>query len=139
MKGVDILIKAFNKISNEFSEYTLKVVGYCDDKSYFEKISSNNKQIQLCNPVNYSEVIKLMEGCSLFILPSRTEAMGRVLLEAMASKKPIIASNVDGIPTYIKDGYNGLLFESENVDDLAEKMHTVMSDENYARQLADNG
>ena len=57
----------------------------------------------------------------------------------MAWKEPIIASNVDGIPIYIKHGYNGLLFESENVDDLAEKMRTIFSDENYAKQLAENG
>ena len=39
----------------------------------------------------------------------------------------------------IKHGRNGLLFESENVDDLAEKMRTLLADENYANQLAENG
>ena len=64
--------------------------------------------------------------------------MGRVLLEAMAAKKPIIASNVDGIPTYIKHGYNGLLFESENVDDLAIKIKDVLNNSEYATTLAEN-
>lgn len=139
LKGVDILLKAFNKISNDYPEYYLKIVGYCNDKTYYQQLAENNQQIQLCNPVHYHEAIKLMEGCSLFILPSRTEAMGRVLLEAMASKKPIIACNVDGIPTYIKHGYNGLLFESENIDDLAEKMKTILGNEDYAKQIAENG
>ena len=80
-----------------------------------------------------------MAGCSLFVLPSRTEAMGRVLLEAMACKKPIIASNVGGIPEIIKDGYNGLLFESENVDDLAEKIRLVLSNKKYPTMLRNNG
>src|SRR4030067_495925 len=112
-KGVDILIKAFNKIYKDFPEYTLKIVGYFPDKAYLEELAQGNNNIKLCNPVWHDDAMKLLSKCSLFILPSRSEAMGRVLLEAMASKKPIIASNVDGIPTYIKHGYNGLLFESE--------------------------
>jgi glycosyltransferase involved in cell wall biosynthesis len=90
------------------------------------------------DPVWYDDVIQLIQDCSIFVLPSRTEAMGRVLLEAMAAKKPIIASNVDGIPTYIKHGYNGLLFESENVDDLAIKIKDVLNNSEYATTLAEN-
>ena len=140
LKGVDILIKAFNKISEQFPEYKLKIVGYCpEERSYYENLAKKNSQIELCNAVAHKEIISLMTECSLFILASRTEAMGRVLLEAMASKKPIIASNVDGIPTVIKDGFNGLLFEKENVDDLADKIRTILSDKKLAERLAENG
>ena len=139
LKGVDILIKAFKLISNEFPEYRLKIVGYCPDKSYFRKLAEGNNKIELCDPVFHDEAMKLMSKCALFILPSRTEAMGRVLLEAMASKKPIIASNVDGIPYYIKHGFNGLLFEPENVEDLASKMKILLSNPDYASKLAENG
>jgi len=139
LKGVDILIKAFNLISNEFPNYRLKIVGYCPDKSYFQKLAEGNNKIELCDPVFHDEAMKLMSRCTLFVLPSRTEAMGKVLLEAMASKKPIIASNVDGIPYYIKHGFNGLLFESENVEDLAEKIKIILSNPDYAKKLAENG
>jgi glycosyltransferase involved in cell wall biosynthesis len=57
----------------------------------------------------------------------------------MASKKPIIASNIDGVPDLIKDGYNGLLFKSENHADLADKISLILSDNNLANQLAENG
>ncbi|MHA1284839.1 MAG: glycosyltransferase [Promethearchaeota archaeon] len=57
----------------------------------------------------------------------------------MASKKPIIASNVDGVPNIIKDGFNGLLFESENVDDLAKKLTFLLSNKTYRDKLANNG
>lgn len=139
LKGVDVLINAFKLISDEFLEYTLKIEGFCPDKSYFQKLAGNNNRIELCNPVFHDEAMKLMARCALFVLPSRTEAMGRVLLEAMACKKPIIASEVDGIPTYIKHGFNGLLFESENMEDLAEKMRFLLSNQDYAGQLAENG
>jgi glycosyltransferase involved in cell wall biosynthesis len=89
--------------------------------------------------VPYKDVIPLFAGCSLYVLASRTEAMGRVLLEAMACRKPVIASNVGGVPYVIEDGYNGLLFEKENVDDLAEKIKLVLSDNELAEKLAENG
>lgn len=139
LKGVDILIKAFNQITTEFPEYSLKIVGYCPDRTEFEKLASGNSRIEFCQPVLYEEVPQLVGECSLFILPSRTEAMGRVLLEAMACKKPIIASNVDGIPMIIQHGKNGLLFESENVEDLALKMRTILGNKGYSRRLAETG
>jgi glycosyltransferase involved in cell wall biosynthesis len=136
---VDILIKAFNKISKEVPDFSLKIVGYCTDKREFERLASGNNRIEFCDPVWYEGVIKLMTESCLFVLPSRTDASPRVLREAMASKKPVIASNIEGIRSLIKHGENGLLFESENVDDLAEKMKMVLQDEDYARRLAENG
>ena len=139
LKGVDILIMAFNKISGEFPDYTLKIVGHCPDKSFFEKLVNGNKRIELCDAVWHEDAVKLMDGCSLFVLPSRTDSLPRVLREAMAARKPIIASDVDGIPTIVSHGYNGLLFKSEDVDDLAEKMRKVLGDDSYAQRLAQNG
>jgi len=139
LKGVDILIKAFNLISNEFPEYRLKIVGFCPDKSYFQTLAKGNDKIELCNSVPYDEAMRLMSKCALFVLPSRTEGMPKVLLEAMAYKKPLIASNVGGIPTYIKHGFNGLLFESENVENLAEKIKLLLNKPDYAKKLAENG
>lgn len=140
LKGVDILIRAFNLITNEFPDYKLKIVGWCPDGiEYYEKLAGKNERIQFSGPVDYKQVVRLMTSCSLYVLASRTEAMGRVLLEAMASRKPIIASDVDGVPYIIKDRYNGLLFRSEDVEDLAEKIRMVLSDNKLAEKLASNG
>lgn len=139
LKGVDVLINAFNLISHEFPGYRLKIVGWCTDKKYFQELAGDNTNIELLDPVFHEEAMQLMSGCSLFILPSRTETMGRVLLEAWAFKKPVIASRVGGIPHYVKHGVNGLLFESENARDLAEKIRTILSNPEYAANLAENG
>jgi glycosyltransferase involved in cell wall biosynthesis len=140
LKGVDVLIRAFNKISIKYPDYKLKVIGWCPEgREYFENIAKQNNTIQLLEPIPYEEVPKIMAACSLFVLPSRTEAMGRVLIEAMACKKPIVASNVDGIPTIVKNDFNGLLFESENVDDLAEKIDRLLGNKDLAKKLAENG
>ncbi len=80
-----------------------------------------------------------MRRCSIFVLASRSEAMGRVLLEAMGAKKPIIASRTSGIPHYVRDGRNGLLFESENSADLTEKIVRLVQDPLLQRRLGESG
>jgi glycosyltransferase involved in cell wall biosynthesis len=140
LKGVDVLIKAFNIISSDFPDYTLKIVGWIPKgKEYYENLINGNDKIELLDPVFYDKVITYMTNCSLYVLASRTDSSPRVLREAMASKKPIIASNIDGVPDLIKDGYNGLLFKSENHADLADKISLILSDNNLANQLAENG
>lgn len=140
LKGVDILIKAFNLISEKFTDYKLKIVGWIPEgKEYYEKLRGNNQNIMLCDAVEYSEVIDLMARCSIYILASRTDSSPRVLREAMAANKPIIASNIDGVPELIKDGYNGLLFESGNHKDLAVKIDYLLSNPEVAKEIADAG
>jgi glycosyltransferase involved in cell wall biosynthesis len=140
LKGVDILIKAFNLISPDFEEYRLKIVGWNPEgKTYYENLKSGNSSIELLDPVYYDGVINYMTNCSLYVLASRTDSSPRVLREAMASQKPIIASNIDGVPELIKDGYNGLLFEKENVQDLAQKIRLVLSNKGLSERLARNG
>ena len=65
--------------------------------------------------------------------------MGRVLLEAMAVKKPIIGTNITGIPTYIKNNFNGLIFELENIDELAECLRKIIGDRKIALEYGKNG
>jgi len=139
LKGVDILIRSFNKISHKYPDVELRIIGHCPDRRPFEELAGNNRQITFYRAVHHEEAMTLMAGCSMFALPSRTEGMGRVLLEAMALKKPIIASRVGGIPTYVEDQRNGLLFESENVDDLAAKLDALLGNPTYAEQLAEEG
>lgn len=140
LKGVDLLINAFKTIAAKHSEYTLKIVGYCPTgREYFEKLAYGHDKIELHHAVGKSEALKLISECSLFVLASRTEAMGRVLLESMACRKPVIGSNIDGIPIVIKDNYNGLLFKSGDEKDLAEKLDRILSDAELRKRLAENG
>lgn len=140
LKGMDILIKAFLKIHASFPDYRLVIAGYCPDVADFAKLADNHPEIELLHKgIPHSDVIKLMSECSIFALASRTEAMGRVLLEAMASRKPIVASRVDGIPNVIRDNENGLLFEPESIDDLAEKLTVLLRDKDRSERLASQG
>jgi glycosyltransferase involved in cell wall biosynthesis len=139
IKGVDILIAAFKKISDEFPSWNLKILGWYPDMTELNRHIGGHSRIIYHKPVLPNDMPEQICTCSIFVLPSRTEAMGRVLVEAMAAKKARIGAHVDGIPTVINDGIDGLLFQKESVDDLAEKMKLLMTNRELRMRLAEEG
>ncbi len=139
LKGVDILIDAFKRIAHKYPEWKLKILGWYPDPSELLAAIDGHPQIYHHPPVRHSEMPKHIGSCAIFVLPSRTEAMGRSLVEAMAAGKPRIGSNVDGIPAVIEDGVDGLLFESGNSDDLADKLDRLMGDPELRQRLGKAG
>jgi glycosyltransferase involved in cell wall biosynthesis len=138
-KGMDLLIRAFVSIASRFPECKLRLMGYFPDRSELDRLACGCQQIEFVKPGPYEAALKTISDCSVFVLASRTESMGRVLLEAMAARKPVIASAVGGIPHYIRDNDNGLLFQSQNVEDLAAKLAAVLSSAELRTRLADRG
>jgi glycosyltransferase involved in cell wall biosynthesis len=136
-KGADGLIQAFSRISPDFPEHRLKIVGFFspEEVRFLSELGGGNEKFEFCGPLEYEEVVALMSRCALFVLPSRSEAMGRVLLEAMAAERPIVAARVDGIPTYIHDGETGRLFDPEDWDGLAERIREMLTDRGEAQRL----
>ncbi len=135
LKGVDILIQSFKKIEKDFPEWKLKILGWYPDKSLLDQAIAGDPQIFHHDPVPSYEMPKHIGECGIFVLPSRSEAMGRVLIEAAAAGKPRIGSKVDGILTVINDGVDGFLVEPENVDQLAEKMALLMANEELRKEI----
>ena len=90
--------------------------------------------------ISYHIITQLM---FLFYPPSikrgKTEALGVVLLEAMASGCPVIGSNVGGIPDIIVDGENGFLVPEQRSDILAEKIVQLLSDDKLKEKFRNNG
>jgi glycosyltransferase involved in cell wall biosynthesis len=64
--------------------------------------------------------------------------MPRTILEAMAFGIPVLASNVDGIPELIKDGFNGFLFDIENPETLVEKLSTMINNYKMLEDFSKN-
>ena len=137
LKGVDVLLRAFNRLSERYPATVLRVVGHCPDRTMFEAIAAGNPKIEFSKAVPHDEAMDLLRSCRVFVLPSRTEAMGRALIEAMAMGKPVIASAVDGIPHYVRNGDTGLLFVSEDDRDLAAKLDLVLSDDELGRRMGE--
>jgi glycosyltransferase involved in cell wall biosynthesis len=138
-KGVDILIRAFKKIAGQFPDYRLILLGYYPDRQYLDELAQGCPQIEFLKARPNEETRKIFAQCTVYVSASRTEAMGRVFFEAMAARKPIVAPAVGGIPHYVRDKENGLLFESENVEDLAAKLVIILSSAELRARLAARG
>lgn len=83
-------------------------------------------------------LISAYAGCTALVLPSEYEAFGLVLLEAMASKKPCIATNVGGIPEVINSTC-GILVRYGDVNALRDAMLTLLTEPEVAQSMGEKG
>ena len=120
------LFEHLGDIAPDFPEYQLRLLGFFPDRRWLEELAAGCTQIEFMPASPHDKTLKVIAACSVYVLASRTDSMGRVLLEAMAAQKPIVAAAVGGIPYYVADNNNGLLFEPENVEDLASKLALVL-------------
>ena len=81
------------------------------------------------------DAVRVMDAADVLVHPARREPLGRVILEAMAIGKPVVAVNACGPAEIIQDGVNGLLTESDRPEDLADAVLRVIRDPLLARRL----
>jgi glycogen synthase len=84
-------------------------------------------------------VAEIMQIFDIFVLPSQNEGMGRVLVEAMASGKPVVASRVGGIPDLVKDEKTGLLVPPGDEKALANAIMRLANNPTEARRMGAAG
>ncbi|MBS3072933.1 trypsin-like peptidase domain-containing protein, partial [Candidatus Pacearchaeota archaeon] len=86
-------------------------------------------------------LVEEINKSSILILPSTSnaESFGMVLIEAMACKKPVIGSNIGGIPYVIDNGVNGLLVPPKNSQALTDAITKILSNPKLAKQMGENG
>ena len=127
VKNHKLLFDAISKIDDEISVLCLGD-GTCrkEYEMYINKIGISNK-ISLYGAVD--NVADFLSLSKCLILCSTREGNPISILEAMAAGLPVIASRVGGIPDIVKHEINGLLFESQNVDELIECMKKIKNDE----------
>ena len=134
-KGHDILLKAFQKFSS-IQSAKLLLVG---DGPLKEQLQEQVGTLCLTNDVIFagsrSDVPDLLKAMDLFVFPSRNEALGIALLEAMYSALPVIAARTGGIPEIVEDGETGLLVESEDVDGFCLALQRLFADPSFCRSL----
>jgi glycosyltransferase involved in cell wall biosynthesis len=138
LKGVDVLIDAFLRIADGFPEYRLLIVGHCDDRRPFEAISRGHPRIEMRRAVDHAVAVELIRNCTAVAIPSRTEALPRVMLEAMAAGKPIVASKVGGIPYALEDGRTGMIVQPGDPASLAEALERILGDGELRQRLGQN-
>lgn len=125
VKGVDVAIRAFLAAGDALSDWRLRIVGHCDDRSPYEALAGGDRRIIMQGPVQHAEALRLISSCGVFVLSSRTEGIARVAVEAMAAGRPVISTRVGGMPLFVKHEQTGILVEPEDVAGLSAAMKTL--------------
>lgn len=127
-KGFDILIKAFSEFSKDNSDWKLNIIGEGTEE---EKLKSLIAENNLNNRVFIYPFTKNIQqyyaSGSVFVLSSRWEGWGLVMCEAMVHGLPLVASDLPVVKELLGDSKNTLIFESENIEDLAQKMRSIIN------------
>ena len=147
-KGYDLLLQAWAEIEKlkeleeykEVKEWTLDIYGQGDRTDYrrlMVELGIDANRCHLNGPVD--DVGQVYMDSSIFVLSSRFEGFGLVLVEAMACGLPVVSFDCPAGPDeIITDGYDGLLVPSGDVKVLAQKLMLLMADEELRKRLSQN-
>jgi len=137
-----VLLRAFAQIGDKEPELRLVLAGDGPLRPQLEDLATAlgiGDKVEFLGQQGRSQVAKLLAGCEVFVLPSRSEPFGIAIIEALACKKAVVATAVGGIPEIIENGKNGILVEPDNPKALAEALIAVLNDRSLQLQLPENG
>lgn len=138
VKGFDLLIKSWKLLEEKYPEWTVLVAGDGEEK---EKLARKIKDAGLKHFYLIGSVAGIeqyYQKSEIFVLSSRDEGFGMVLLEAMDYSLPVVSYSCKAGPSEIViDGENGFLVEPENIEMFAEKMDLLMADFEKRRQMGE--
>lgn len=136
-KGFDLLIDAFTKIADIYSDWYVDIYGDGEDKNQLQdqiKKSKLEARVNLCMPT--ANIYHEYQQSDFFVLSSRYEGYGLVLVEAMSCALPCVSFKCKyGPEDIIQDGEDGLLVSDGDVDDLARKMEWMIKHEEERKEM----
>ena len=140
LKGVDILIRAVAKLSIDMPNMKLHLVGNGNAPCFaaLSKKERIEKYVIFHNWAEPSKIPSYYKSADICVFPSRHEGFGIVILEAMASGIPVIASDIPSFREIVSDGIDGRLFKSQDVDSLSKEVVALYRDPIIRKELTHN-
>ena len=140
-KGIFTLLDAFEKLRKQGKDVSLVLVGEGPLKEDLAKEVLRRKlndRVKLAGFVDEKKLVSLYNSSDAFVLPSHYEPFGMVALEAMASRVPVVVSDVGGLSEIVEDGITGVKVPAYNPSALAEGILRVLEDRELSEQLKAN-
>ena len=134
-KGIDSLISISQKLTDDIH---LIILGAGPEEEKIKDLVKNHKNIHFFGYQNKNQTISLIRGSDILIHPSLHEGISSTILESMACKTAIIASDVGGNRELIENNQNGIIIESHNIDSFVEQIINLFDNEQLRQLLVDN-
>lgn len=142
VKGFDILVRSLALLPRQCDGLHALVAGDGPEKAHLQKLAKElgvESRLTFLGMMDRQKIHQLLEGCRFLVVPSRSEGLGTVNLEALAHSKPVIASAVGGIPEVIKDRETGLLVKRDDPEALASALIALWSNPEQGRLMGERG
>ncbi len=140
-KGIFTLLDAFEKLRKQGKDVSLVLVGEGPLKEDLAKEVLRRKlndRVKLAGFVDEKKLVSLYNSSDVFVLASHYEPFGMVALEAMASRIPVVVSDVGGLSEIVEDGITGVKVPASDPRALAEGILRVLDDPELAEQMTEN-
>lgn len=140
--GVEYLIKSAPEVLNVFPDAVFIIGGDGLLRPSLESLVNTlglSQNVIFAGRIPYIDLPYFYSACDVFVIPSIVEAFGLVTVEAMACGKPVIGTNVGGIPDTIKNGINGYLVNPKDPKSLAEKIVFLLESPSLAKRMGKKG
>ena len=140
-KGLSVLIAAYPIIRKQFPKIRLLIAGPGDPNENLQDLSDADRaSVTVLGMIAAEDKSSVLASGTIYVAPNTGgESFGIVLLEAMASGTPVVASNLDAFQRVLDFGRAGLTFENENSEDLATVICKLLADEQMRVQLIAQG
>ncbi|RJQ18363.1 MAG: glycosyltransferase family 1 protein [Nitrospiraceae bacterium] len=143
LKGLTDLIRGMAIVVQEDANITLDIYGHCEDDyaDYINRFIKDNNvasHVKMHGFMSNDRLPEVLSSSELLVIPSFMENCPMVVLEAMATGTPVIATNKGGIPFIVDDGKTGFLFEYADVERLAELILKITNSHDLKIMLSNN-
>src|SRR5262249_50689532 len=134
-KGFDFLLDAMEVLLSEGLSFRLLVAGIID-RSLLKGRKRLLKRIREYGMVSHDELPSMLRSAHCLVLPSRFDAFGMVVAEAIACGTPVIVSNMVGAKELVQDGRNGFIVPVGNLDVLVDRMRRCVINPGLAKKMS---
>ncbi len=138
-KGFKVLIEVFEKLSKQFSDLKLVIIGDGPERKNLELQITNSKlndKIILLGAVSRQKVLEYLSSANIFVLNTAYEGFSHQILEAMALGVPVVTTNIGGNPEIVKNGENGFLVEFNDTKILMIKITEILESKDLAEKFS---
>ena len=140
IKGIDILLKAVKLLEEKGLNFELNIGGGGKGKEFLSTLVNELALDNICHFVDdIPNKAKYLENLSIFASPSRSEAFGINICEAMERSLPVISTKVGGIIEVVENGETGILCEPDSPEDFARKLEILIKDAEKRVKMGING
>jgi len=135
-KAVDVLVEAWRLVAPRVPGVTLHLVGRGTLREVAERLAVElPEQMRWDESLSTPEVSRALDDATFLVLPSRSEGLGRVVIEAFCRGRGVVGSDVGGIPDLVTDGQTGLLVPPADAGALADALERALTDRALAERL----